>query len=192
MPQSIKHTAQAVSTRITLHSATLRLVNVESGINGFLPTSWAPPIYSVSLLTKLRCALPGNGLLRLAAVRSFPRSHLPNAKTNKMMKKSEKTRQGLYNVGFIGMRMAKARRSRSNCLRAEDGPANGGGFIECLVDRDAGFAIIDIFTPRIGMMHDIGGVLEFFGGIAIVVTVSIPSVALSTLLASWCAATTSR
>jgi hypothetical protein len=108
MPQSIKHTAQAVSTRVTLHSATLRLVKVESGIKGLLPTSRAPPIYSVSLLTKLRCALAGNGLLRLAAVRSFPRSHLPNAKPTKMMKKSEKTRQGLYNVGFIGMRIAKA------------------------------------------------------------------------------------
>jgi hypothetical protein len=108
MPQSIKQTAQAVSTRVTLHSATLRLVKVESGINGLLPTSWAPPNYSVSLLTKLRCALAGNGLLRFAAVRSFPRSHLPNAKPTKMMKKSEKTRQGLYNVGFIGMRIAKA------------------------------------------------------------------------------------
>ena len=71
MPQSIKHTAQAVSTPITLHSATLRLVKVESGIKGLLPTSWAPPIYSVSLLTKLHCALAGNGLLHLAAVRSF-------------------------------------------------------------------------------------------------------------------------
>jgi hypothetical protein len=42
MPQPIKHTAQAVSTRVNPHSATLRLVKVESGINGLLPTSWAP------------------------------------------------------------------------------------------------------------------------------------------------------
>jgi hypothetical protein len=47
MSQSIKHTAQAVSTRITLHSATLRLVKVESGIKGLLPTSWAPPTSEV-------------------------------------------------------------------------------------------------------------------------------------------------
>src|SRR5580692_7500375 len=102
MPQSIKHTAQVVSTRITLHSATLRLVKVESGIKGLLPTSWAPPIYSVSLLTKLRCALAGNGLLRLADVRSFLARICQMQKPTKMMKKSEKTRQGLYNVGFIG------------------------------------------------------------------------------------------
>jgi len=103
MPQSIKHTAQVVSTRITLHSATLRLVKVESGIKGLLPTSWAPPIYSVSLLTKLRCALAGNGLLRLADVRSFLARICQMQKPTKMMKKSEKTRQGLYNVGFIGV-----------------------------------------------------------------------------------------
>ena len=107
MPQSIKHTAQVVSTRITLHSATLRLVKVESGIKGLLPTSWAPPIYSVSLLTKLRCALAGNGLLRLADVRSFLARICQMQKPTKMMKKSEKTRQGLYNVGFIGLRIAK-------------------------------------------------------------------------------------
>ena len=35
------------------------------------------------------------------------------------------------------------------------------------------------------MMLDTGGVLEFFGGIAIVVTVRLPPVALSTLSASW-------
>jgi hypothetical protein len=65
-------------------------------------------IFSLVSTYQLRCALAGNGLLRLAAVRSVPRSHLPNAKPTKMMKKSEKTRQGLYNVGFIGMRIAKA------------------------------------------------------------------------------------
>ena len=102
MQLSIKHTAQAVSTRIALHSATLRLVKVESGINGFLPTLWAPPNYSVSLLTKLRCALAGNGLLRLATVRSFLARICQTQKPTKIMKKSEKTRQGLYNVGFIG------------------------------------------------------------------------------------------
>jgi hypothetical protein len=32
------------------------------------PRRTAPPIYSVSLLTKLRCALAGNGLLRLAGL----------------------------------------------------------------------------------------------------------------------------
>ena len=33
MPQSNKHTAQPVSTRVDAYSATLRLVKVESGIN---------------------------------------------------------------------------------------------------------------------------------------------------------------
>jgi|SRR6202521_4332548 len=72
MQLSIKHTAQAVSTRIALHSATLR------------------------------CALAGNGLLRLATVRSFLARICQTQKPTKIMKKSEKTRQGLYNVGFIG------------------------------------------------------------------------------------------
>src|SRR5271166_4419981 len=103
MPQSIKHTAKPVSTRIALHSATLRLVKVEAGINGLLPTSWAPPNYSVSLLTKLRCALAGNGLLRLATVRSFLARICQTQKPTKTIKKSEKTHQGLYNVGFIGI-----------------------------------------------------------------------------------------
>src|SRR5260370_42293849 len=88
---------------MTLNSATLRLVKVESCIKGLLPTSWAPHIYSVSLLTKLRCALAGNGLLRLADVRSFLARICQMQKPTKMMKKSEKTRQGLYNVGFIGI-----------------------------------------------------------------------------------------
>ena len=94
MPQSIKHTAQVVSTRITLHSATLRLVKVESGINGLLPTSWAPPNYSVSLLTKLRSALAGNGLLHLRSCSLVPRSHLPNAKTNENDEEIEKNTSG--------------------------------------------------------------------------------------------------
>jgi hypothetical protein len=33
--------------------------------------------------------------------------HGNDQKPTKTMKKSEKTHQGLYNVGFIGMRMAK-------------------------------------------------------------------------------------
>jgi len=103
MPQSNKHTAQPVSTRVDAYSATLRLVKVESGIKGLLPTSWAPPIYSVSLLTKLRCALGGNGLLRLAAVRSFLARICRTQKPTEIEKKSEKTPQGLYNVGFIGI-----------------------------------------------------------------------------------------
>jgi hypothetical protein len=117
MPQSIKHTAQAVSTRIALHSATLRLVKVESGIKGLLPTLWAPPIYSVSLLTKLRCALAGNCLLHLAAVRSFLARIWQMQKPTKMMNKSKKTRQGLYNVGLDigGVRMRG--RSKPHSLR---------------------------------------------------------------------------
>jgi hypothetical protein len=63
MQLSIKHTAQAVSTRIALHSATLR------------------------------CALAGNGLLRLATVRSFLARICQTQKPTKIMKKSEKTRQ---------------------------------------------------------------------------------------------------
>jgi len=71
-------------------------------------------------------------------------------------------------------------------FHADDGPANGGGFIEYLVELpDREFAIVGIFTLRIGVVHDIGGMLELFGGIAIVVIVSLPSVALSTLSASW-------
>jgi len=60
-------------------------------------------------LTKLRCALAGNGLLHLADVRSFLARICQMQKPTKMMKKSEKTRQGLYNVGFIGMRIAESR-----------------------------------------------------------------------------------
>ena len=41
----------------TRNSATLRPLKVEAGINGLLPTSWVPSIYSVSLLIRLRCAL---------------------------------------------------------------------------------------------------------------------------------------
>lgn len=38
-------------------SAALRLLKVESGINGCLPTAWVPSIYSVSPLSRLRSAL---------------------------------------------------------------------------------------------------------------------------------------
>src|SRR5260370_36238028 len=69
---------------------------------GLLPTSWAPPIYSVSLLTKLRCALGGNGILRPTAVRSFLARICQTQNPTKTMKKSEITRQGLDDVGFIG------------------------------------------------------------------------------------------
>jgi len=79
-------------------SAPLRLFKVEAGINGLLPTSWAPPIYSVSLLSKLRFALSGNGLLRQTAARSFlahscKRKNRPN--------QQKKPVRGLDNIGFI-------------------------------------------------------------------------------------------
>jgi hypothetical protein len=45
-----------VSPRIALR---YRLFKVESGINGVLPTSWVPSIYSVSRLSRLRFALGG-------------------------------------------------------------------------------------------------------------------------------------
>ena len=109
MPQSIKHIAKPVSTRVDAHSAQRSLVKVESGIKGLLPTSWAPPIYSVSLLTRLRCALAGNGLLRATAVRSCLARTCQTQKPTKIKKKSgKKTPQGLYNVDFIGMRIATA------------------------------------------------------------------------------------
>jgi len=59
------------SPRSTRKSAALRLLKVESGINGLLPTSWGPSIYSVSLLIRLRYALEDDRLLRSSAVRSF-------------------------------------------------------------------------------------------------------------------------
>jgi hypothetical protein len=105
MPQSIKHIAKPLSTRVDAHSAQRSLVKVESGINGLLPTSRAPPIYSVSQLTRLRCTLAGHGLLRATAVRSCLARICQTQKPTKIMKKSEKTPQGLYNVGFIGMRI---------------------------------------------------------------------------------------
>ena len=116
MPQSNKNSAQPVSMPVHPRSAQRSLVKVESGIKGLLPTSWAPPIYSVSLLTKLRCALAGNSSFACDSCSLVPRSHLPNAKTRRK-KKSEKTRQGLYNVGFIGLRIAKT----ASGLRGNEG-----------------------------------------------------------------------
>ena len=98
MPQSIKHIAKPVSTRIDAHSAQRSLVKVESGINGLLPTSWAPPIYSVSLLSKLRFALGGNGLLRLQLL---ARSSLTPANAKTSPHQQKKPVRGLDNVGFI-------------------------------------------------------------------------------------------
>src|SRR5208282_3062351 len=99
MPQSIKHTTQGLSTQSQPRSAQRSLVKVESGINGLLPTSWAPSIYSVSLLTKLRCALTGHCFLPLAAVRSFLARICQTQKTNQELRKNHR---GLDNVGFIG------------------------------------------------------------------------------------------
>src|ERR1700751_3657752 len=117
MPQSNKNSAQPVSMPVHPRSAQRSLVKVESGIKGPLPPSWAPPIYSVSLLTKLRCALAGNNSFACDSCSLVPRSHLPNAKTRRK-KKSEKTRQGLYNVGFIGIENKDVLRPRLN----ENGP----------------------------------------------------------------------
>ena len=50
----------------------LRPLKVEAGINGLLPTSWVPSIYSVSLLIRLRLRAGGGyGLLRSSVLRSF-------------------------------------------------------------------------------------------------------------------------
>jgi hypothetical protein len=94
MPQSIQQSAQPVYPG----SASLRLLKVEAGINGLLPTSWAPPTYSISLLSKLRFALDGNGLLRQAVARSFL-AH--TCKRKNQPQQTEKPIRGLDNVGFI-------------------------------------------------------------------------------------------
>ena len=107
MPQSIKHTIQGLSTQTQPRSAQRSLVKVESGINGLLPTSWAPPIYSVSLSTKLRCALAGHCFLLLTAVRSFS---LASAK-RKNKSRSEKT------IGAL----------TTSASRASPDPFNDGG-----------------------------------------------------------------
>ena len=60
------------------NSAALRLLKVESGINGLLPTSRGPSIYSVSLLIGLRYALEK---VTVFCVRQLcARSSLPAAK----------------------------------------------------------------------------------------------------------------
>jgi hypothetical protein len=46
--------------------------------------------------------------LRATAVRSCLARICQTQKPTKIMKKSEKTPQGLYNVGFIGVRITKA------------------------------------------------------------------------------------
>ena len=94
MPQPNTNVAQLVSMAVHPRSAQRSLVKVESGINGLLPTSWASPIYSVSLLTKLHCALGGNGILRPTAVSLVPRSHLPNAKLNENNEEIRNNRSG--------------------------------------------------------------------------------------------------
>ena len=79
-------------------SAMLRLFKVQAGINGLLPTSWAPPIYSVSLLSKLRFALGGNQLFRLRLLARSSRA-AANEKTSPVQQKNPV--RGLDNVGFI-------------------------------------------------------------------------------------------
>ena len=78
-------------------SAALRLFKVEAGINGLLPTSWAPPIYFRFSLEKLRFALGGNRLLRLQLL---ARSSL-TAANPKIAPTNRKPVRGLDNVGFI-------------------------------------------------------------------------------------------
>jgi hypothetical protein len=51
-----------------------RLRKVEAGINGSLPTAWAPAIYSVSSLRGFAARLEGNHILRSAAGSLVPRS----------------------------------------------------------------------------------------------------------------------
>src|SRR5580698_6794576 len=104
-------------------SAPLRLFKVEAGINGLLPTSWAPPIYSVSLLSKLCFALGGNGLLRQAAARSFlahscKRKNRPN--------QQKKPVRGLDNVGFIAAsRLTQAGSNHAPCRFGHFGSPEG-------------------------------------------------------------------
>ena len=95
-------------------SAPLRLFKVEAGINGLLPTSWAPPIYSVSLLSKLRFALGGNGLLRLQLL---ARSSLTPANAKTSPHQQKKPVRGLDNVGFIAAsRLTYSKRSKPGRL----------------------------------------------------------------------------
>jgi hypothetical protein len=56
-PCEIYASYEAAVAAPTPNSAALRLLKVEAGINGLLPTSWVPSIYSVSLLIRLRYAL---------------------------------------------------------------------------------------------------------------------------------------
>ena len=56
-PWEINRPSEVQSSRFPRNSAPLRPLKVEAGINGLLPTSWVPSIYSVSLLIRLRYAL---------------------------------------------------------------------------------------------------------------------------------------
>jgi hypothetical protein len=56
-PWEINRPSEVQSSRFPRNSATLRPLKVEAGINGLLPTSWVPSIYSVSLLIRHRYAL---------------------------------------------------------------------------------------------------------------------------------------
>ena len=70
----LKNVTTSGGTAITLprEGASERsLFKVESGINGLLPTSWVPSIYSVSPLSWLRSALGGYCILRSIALSSF-------------------------------------------------------------------------------------------------------------------------
>ena len=62
----------------------LRLLKVESDINGSLPGGSGPLyIYFVSLLSKLRFALRGNGILRSKASAPFLAAEFSAAKSNR-------------------------------------------------------------------------------------------------------------
>src|SRR5215471_573634 len=66
--------------RPTRPSASLRLFKAESGINGFLPASRVPSIYSVSALSRLRSALEEVTVFCVCSCTLVPRVQPPNAK----------------------------------------------------------------------------------------------------------------
>ena len=79
-PCEIDRPSEVYLSRFTPNSAMLRPLKVEAGINGLLPTSWVPSIYSVSRLSRLRSAL--GRLLHFAfdSPALVPRSGLSTAK----------------------------------------------------------------------------------------------------------------
>ena len=79
-------------------SAALHLFKVEAGINGLLPTSWAPPIYFRFSPEQASLRTGGNRLLRLQLLARSSRT-AANAKTSPNQQK--KPVRGLDNVGFI-------------------------------------------------------------------------------------------